>query len=170
MAGLTINPALPVSYETRPNTALPAETRVAESARSNSAVFQSCRRCRRRAGLGAEAHRGPEDLHVRPDVPGLHPRPHTVSVALRPPLLFLNCCRLRARLDKGPSSPGSGKNHLRCAEGEPEGSGKLWTTAHGSQGDGNRLPGHTRAAHCLSSCSVAVTPPTGRMLTRKGTT
>lgn len=46
---------------------------------SNSVIFQSRRRGYRRACLGAEAKRGPEDLHVRSAVPGLDPRPHTVS-------------------------------------------------------------------------------------------
>ncbi|XP_036163507.1 cilia- and flagella-associated protein 74 isoform X4 [Myotis myotis] len=32
-----------------------------------------------RAGLGAQVHRGPKDMHVRPAVPGHHPGPHAVE-------------------------------------------------------------------------------------------
>lgn len=50
---------------------------------STSVIFQGHGYCRRCASLGAKGHCGPEDLYIRPALPGLHHCPHKVSPLVR---------------------------------------------------------------------------------------
>lgn len=75
--------------------------------------------------MGAAAPRGLEDLHVRPAVSGLHPRPHTV----RP--------RAAEHLRRGPSCVARGRVIAR-------GAGAQRTTQAQTASDGSRRPGRGR--------------------------
>ncbi|XP_069935504.1 cilia- and flagella-associated protein 74 isoform X8 [Oryctolagus cuniculus] len=61
------------------NESSPLDAQSRKGSEKLQVVFQSRRGCLGRARLGAEAQRGPEDLHVWPSLPGLHPRAHTVE-------------------------------------------------------------------------------------------